>query len=264
VQWRAQLQAGANGSPRLYGTELSFRQENMSPKIQVLSALEPGQILVPANFNPSNQVYEPAHPNREGIFTTLEASSADEDRNRTKPLWKQGFQTLQWTASDPNGDQLVYQLWFRPGNREGDEGWLQVAKDVQDTYVSFDATALPDGVYRFKLAASDSPANEPESALTTERVSDPVVIDHTPPSLGEVRREGGRLRVVVRDTASPIREAVYSVDAAEWKPARAADGLLDGRSETLLIESAETAGLVLLRVTDAAHNVMTFDLTGKR
>ena len=82
-----------------------------------------------------------------------------------------------------------------------------------------------------------------------------------------MRREGVRLRVVVRDTASPIREAVYSVDAAEWKPARAADGLLDGRTETLVIEGGdpdEKAGLVLLRVTDAAHNVMTFDLTGKR
>src|SRR5262245_40242063 len=70
VQWRAELRAGNGASPRIYETELSYRQENLSPKIAALAALDPGQILVPSNFNPTNQVYEPAHPNREGIFTS--------------------------------------------------------------------------------------------------------------------------------------------------------------------------------------------------
>ncbi|HVR95719.1 MAG TPA: WD40 repeat domain-containing protein [Thermoanaerobaculia bacterium] len=265
IQWRAQLRSGQGGSPLLYGAELSYRQENMSPKIQVLSALDAGQILVPANFNPSNQVYEPAHPNREGIFTTLEPSSDDDDRSRTKPLWKKGFRTLRWTASDPNGDELDYELWFQPVLPTGDVGaggkWLAVAKDIGQDYYSFDATALPDGTYRFRLVASDRAANEPESALAAERVSDPVVIDHTTPVLVGVQRDGARLRATVRDAASPIREAVYSVDAAEWKPVRSTDGLLDGLTETLLIEPGTSGGLLLLRVTDASYNVVTFDLS---
>ena len=81
---------------------------------------------------------------------------------------------------------------------------------------------------------------------------------------------GAGLRVRVKDAASPIREAVYSLDATEWKPVLAADGLLDGRSETLSIapSSGETSGaaknpggLLLLRVTDAAFNVTTFNLS---
>ena len=44
-------------------------------------------------------------------------------------------------------------------------------------------------------------------------------------------------------------------------PVRAADGLLDGRTETLLITPGKPGDLGLLRVTDAAHNVVTFDLT---
>jgi hypothetical protein len=40
----------------------------------------------------------------------------------------------------------------------------------------------------------------------------------------------------------------------------AVDGLLDGRRETLWIEVPDGARLALLRVSDAAHNVIAFDL----
>ena len=273
VQWRAELRGGQGRSPRLWGAELSYRQENMKPRVDQLAALEPGQILVPANFNPSNQVYEPASPNREGIFTSL-GGPADEDGGRTKPLWRKGFRTLRWAASDPNEDQLVYDLAFRPSgdgsdsaSAADDASWLTVAEELKEDWYSFDATVLPDGIYRFRVRATDRLANEPETAQVAERISDPVVIDHAPPQLGNVKREqAGRVRVEVRDTASPLREAVYSVDAKEWKPVVAADGLLDGRSEALLIqpEAGEGDKLLLLRVTDAAFNVVTFNLTGRR
>ena len=262
VQWRAELRAGDDASPRIYETELSYRQENLRPKIEALAALDPGQILVPANFNPSNQVYEPAHPNREGIFTSLTPAADDEGGgSRTKILWKLGYQTLRWAATDPNGDDLVYDLSFRPAN-SGEGEWRKVVDDLEDDHYSFDALSLPDGIYRFRLRASDRPSNDPEAALVAEQVSDPVVIDHTPPALVKTEKDkDGTLRVTVRDAASPLREALYSVNAEDWKPVRAADGLLDGRTEVLLIPPGKAGDLELLRVTDAAHNVVTFDLT---
>lgn len=270
AQWRVELRRESGSSPRLYGVELSYRQENLKPKIDLLSALEPGQILVPANFNPSSQVYEPAHPNREGIFTSVGAPT-DED-GRTKVLWKQGFRTLRWGATDPNDDTLVYDLSFRPvadvdGDGDGMDDWMEVTEELKEPYYSFDSTVLPDGVYRFRLRASDRLANEPEDALVNERVSDPVVNDHTPPVLGDVKREGERLRVTVRDALSPLREVLYSLDAQEWKPAEAADGLIDAQSETVVIPVSgdkKKSGLALLRVTDASYNVITFNLTPDR
>jgi hypothetical protein len=262
VQWRAELRAADGVSPRLYGIELSYRQENLSPKIESLAALDPGQILVPANFNPQNQVFEPAHPSREGIFTTLEEADLHEE-GRLKPLWKKGYRSLRWNASDPNGDELVYELSFRPvdpGGAVGEGKWLPVARDLEQTYYSFDATVLPDGVYRFRLVASDRPSNEPGEAKTSERLSEPVVIDHALPALGDVAR-GRSLTVTVRDELSPLREAVWSADAGEWQPAEPEDGLLDGGTERLHLEVPEGASLVLLRVTDAAYNVVTFDLS---
>ncbi len=265
VQWKAELRAGDHSSPRIFETELSYRQDNLSPKIATFQVLDPGQILVPANFNPSNQTFEPSHPSKDGIFNRLTPAGDDDSGGRSKLLWKLGYQTLRWTATDPNGDDLVYDLSFRPasadGGKEGD--WLDVVKDLKDDHFSFDALSLPDGIYRFRLRASDLPSNDPDTVLVAERVSDPVVVDHTPPELVKVEkdRDGKTLRVTVRDALSPLQEAVASINAQEWKPVRAADGLLDGRTETLLIEPGKPGDLLLLRVTDAAHNVTTFDLS---
>jgi hypothetical protein len=259
LQWRAALTGGGRSSPRLYGIEISYRQENLRPKIKALEVLGPGEVLVPANFNPANQVFEPAHPNREGIFTTLKPSSGEEER-RQKTLWKQGYRSLRWVAEDPNGDDLVYTLDFR--RAAGDGGWLAVVKDLEDSFYSFDATVLPDGVYRFRLTASDGGANGGDG-LAAEQVSEPVVIDHTPPVLAAAERVGkGRLRLTVRDALSPLAEAVVSVDAGDWQPAKAVDGLVDGREEVLEVEVPAAARLLLLRLTDAAHNVVTVDLSG--
>lgn len=262
IQWRAELDSGGGASPRLYNVEISYRQENLRPRIDSLGVLEPGQILVPSNFNPSNQVYEPSHPTREGIFTDVGQPAAEDDSGRTKPLWKKGYRTLRWTAADPNQDGLVYDLSFRPTDSEGE--WLKVVEDLEESWFSFDATALPDGVYRFRLRASDRPSNDPESALLAERVSDPVVIDHTTPVLVKVDRSGGKLRATVRDSANPLREAMVSVDAQEWKPVPSADGLIDGQTETLVVEPGEPGGLLLLRIMDAAYNVVTFNLSEAR
>ncbi len=119
---------------------------------------------------------------------------------------------------------------------------------------------LPDGVYRFRLTASDAPAQSDAGALSAEKVSEPVVIDHTPPVLAGTQRTGAALEVEIHDRLNPLRDAVYSVDAASWESARVADGLLDGRREVLRLEVPEEARMLLLRVTDAAFNVITFDL----
>ena len=258
VQWRAEFAAGGQSSPRITETELSYRQENLAPKIARLSAMEPGQILVPANFNPGNQIYEPAHPARDGIFTTLTPSDEDGD-TRWKPLWKKGYRTLRWDASDPNGDKLKYAMEFKP---EGADGWLPMTKDLDEDHYGFDETVLPDGVYRFRLRASDSEANADGGSLEGEETSEPVVVDNTPPKLRGVRRSGSRLLIDLEDALSPMREAMMSVDGAEWLPAHAEDGLLDGRRETLVVNAPAGAHLLLARVTDAANNVVTFDLLG--
>ncbi len=270
LQWRATMSAGGGGapSPRIDGVEVSYRQENLRPRVASFEVLDPGEILVPAGFNPTLQVFEPAHPNREGIFTTLEASEGARE-GRTKTLWKKGYRSFRWSVEDPNEDELVYALHFRPddGGAGDPAAWMPVVEELKEDHYSFDATVLPDGRYRFRLTASDAAENPPGEGQAGERLSAPVVVDHSPPGLVEAEVVGSagdparRLRVVMEDAWNPVRSAEVSVDAGEWRPAPAADGLLDGRREALELEVPEGARLVLLRVTDAAFNVTTFDLS---
>lgn len=281
LQWRAQLSGGGSGSPRvsprIAAVELSYRQLNQRPKIEAFGALPPGQILVPQNFNPSNQVFEPVHPNREGLFTTLAPATEMDDSGRLKPLWKLGYRSLRWKATDPNGDPLRYALTFRPAGtgvgvdtgvdpNEGSDagkGWLKLADDLAEEYLSFDVGALPDGLYRFRLEATDADANDEGDGLSAEETSPALTVDHSPPVLSGAEPEGTRLLVTVEDAWSPVRDAQVSIDGGEWKPARAADGLLDGRREELVIEVPAGARYLLLRATDGAYNAATFDLSGK-
>ncbi len=269
AQWRARLAAADGRSPLIYGTELTYRQENLRPRIERLEVLQPGEILVPANFNPGNQAFEPASPRPDGVFTTLEEATGDGDL-RLKSLWKPGYRSLRWQAEDANGDELVYRLAVRPAGGAADEaepeaaaggGWLEMAADLDEDHYVFDARVLPDGVYRFRLEASDRPANPAGAALDAERLSEPVVVDHTPPALVAVERAGsGRLRVRVEDAWSPLTEAELSADAGDWRALRPEDGLLDGRGESFLVEAPEGARLLLLRLSDAAYNGVTYDL----
>ena len=258
VQWRAELETSGKVSPRLDAVHLSYRQDNVRPEISSLSVLEPGKILVPTTFNPAQQVYEPVSSSREGIFTTLTPSHASNE-GRTKTLWKKGYRTLSWEASDDNDDTLLYAVQFRT-DVEGSD-WLDVVKELDQAWYSFDAMALPDGVYRFRLRASDEDANLPGEGLSAERITEPVVVDHSPPRVQRIERERGAIRVWVVDDRSPLREAVYSVDAGAWKAAGVADELLDEEKEEILLEVSDDSGLVLLRLTDAAHNVVTQDLS---
>jgi len=263
LQWRAEVSPEAGQDARIRSVEISYRQQNSAPTIARFEAMDPGQVLVPTGFSPDDQIYEPAHPNREGIFTPLRPSS-NGNGGRLKTLWRQGFLTLRWQAEDPNEDELDYELGFCR-EAEADE-FLVIAEQIDETYYSFDATVLPDGVYKFRLRASDRPDNSAESTRFSEQVSEPVVVDHTPPRVLSVSATGsqGATTVEVHDGLNPIRSAEVSIDGGEWSAASTVDGLLDGRRETLELVLPPAPRLVLLRLTDAAFNAATYDVLKER
>jgi hypothetical protein len=257
-QWRADLVAADGREPVVTDVTISYVQENLAPRIKEFSAMGPGEIVVPANFNPGNQVFEPTSPTKGGMFTTLEPGGQASE-NRRKTLWKKGFQTLTWEATDPNEDELTFELLFR---RDGSEDrWLRMADELEESYYSFDSAALPDGTFRFLLRATDRTGGGADAGLVAEEISEPVIVDNSIPALISAKRSGQVISAEVSDALSPLRTARVSVDAGKWRSLVASDGLLDGRDERLEVAVPESAELLLLQVMDAAFNVVTFDLS---
>ena len=69
---------------------------------------------------------------------------------------------------------------------------------------------MADGRYEVKVVASDAAANPPGKGKTTSRVSDPVLVDNTPPVIGDVKSEAGRGADVTVDAKVVDRTSVVA------------------------------------------------------
>jgi hypothetical protein len=165
-----------------------------------------------------------------------------------------------WSAEDPNGDQLAYEVALR---QVGEPEFRVLVRDHRFPGYAMDTGTLPDGAYEVRVVASDAPSNAPGHALRSERVAGPFRVDHRPPEvldLGVTRGEGRKLLVTGRteDGASPIRTLEISWDGGAWRPLTPADGFLDSRAETfhaeIALEGEEMGSWVAVRAIDAAGN----------
>src|SRR6185295_2562002 len=95
---------------------------------------------------------------------------------------------ITWQAEDPDGDRLIYALYFRG---EDEREWKLMKAQIRENTYTIDGDALADGRYFFRVVASDREANPPASARESELISVPVLIDNTPPTLqlGSPRRQ---------------------------------------------------------------------------
>jgi len=166
---------------------------------------------------------------------------------------------VSWEAGDPNGDALSYTLEYQPA---GSERWLTIAEDVTDTSYTWETRRVPDGRYTLRLTATDASANPADMALRAARVSDPVLVDNTPPSPGEIGTSvDGRsltLSGTVTDALSPVRAVAYAVDSDDdYRPVLPEDLIYDSTRESwtaTLRDLARGPHVVTLRFEDARGN----------
>src|SRR6185437_4311552 len=168
-----------------------------------------------------------------------DTSSSGSTGTPTQTLTRAAVQqiTLTWQAEDPDGDKLVYNVYFRA---DDETQWKLLKGATHDNVLSFDADVLADGKYYFRVTASDSEANPPAWARDAQLVSAPVMIDNTPPVLkiGPVRYANGtaHIQFEAADAASALRRCEYALDAQSWIPVEAADGVIDSLHETFNLE----------------------------
>ncbi len=142
--------------------------------------------------------------------------------------------TITWDASDPNEDPLLYTLWYRAGSSGQ---WLLLKDELKPSNFPWDTRTVADGRYQVKVTASDAEANAPGEGKTASRVSDPVVVDNTPPVIGNIewKVEKGEVELSFKvvDQTSTVASAAFNADSGEhWQAVFPSDNIFDGPAES--------------------------------
>jgi hypothetical protein len=249
LQWKLRMSSAGDRTPQIRRVEAAYRNRNAAPVIDAFFAMGPSEVFARSAGGGAN-VFETTAPDEKGIFTSLDEAKAE---SPPRKLLRKAYRTLTWKVTDSDGDLVTSTLEFRP---LASERWIPLKSDVRDSFYSFDTSSLPDGEYVFRLTASDAESN-PGEEKKSSRESSPVRIDNTPPAIRLVGSEKSPLRFEVVDSASPVTEVEYSVNAREWVLLVPEDGLSDSPKESysITLKPEDRTGYLLVRATDAAHNV---------
>jgi hypothetical protein len=251
IQWRASLD-GAGAA--IENVSIAYLPQNNPPVIRSISVtMQPnsGAALKSAASAPSSAY---------SVTVTDTGESSTPAGTPTQTLSHGSASQIQitWQADDPDGDRLLYSLYFRG---EEEKEWKLLRANISENSLLLDGDVFADGRYYFRVTASDQPSNAASVARTDELVSSPVLIDNTPPvvSLSAPRRNNDHVEVDadVADQTSPLRRCEYSLDAGPWTPVEAADGVTDGPREQFHIAIDRLrAGehLLVVRAYDTANN----------
>jgi hypothetical protein len=171
---------------------------------------------------------------------------------------------FKWTATDPNEDDLTYNLYIR---KDGWTHWVLLEEGWDKREYDWDTTTTPSGMYQLKVVASDRKDNAPEDALTGERVSTPFAVTHTPPvvkvKVTEMDGEHALLEATATDALVRLTAASYAVNGKKWINVFPADGLFDSKAATFRFRAKVAKPgtyVVVLRVHDAAGNIGSGDV----
>jgi hypothetical protein len=168
-----------------------------------------------------------------------------------------GYIGARWLAADPNGDALVFKVEIKG---EGETEWKVLKERVAERYFTWDSTTFPDGEYRLRITASDSPSNPPAEALTAHMESDPFTIDNTPPKITALSASRSGTKLVVRwhaaDALNDISKAEYSLDGGDWTVAAPVTKLSDSPEldYELILDAAPGEHTIAVRVQDDYDN----------
>ena len=217
-----------------------------------LSSLSPVLHDVTIRYLAANQPPEIKSVRIEGYKTGVR--KADEEDGRE--MLNKGEEMATWEAEDPNGDTLLYSLFYR-GKEE--ENWKKMEEDIGENSYRWDTVAFPDGYYLLKVVATDKPDNPAEKALTFERISEPFLIDNTPPKVSEFRVVDKNTIVgVASDDTSRISRIEYSLDGEDWIHIFPEDDIFDSKNETFeftLSSLSSGEHTVVVKAIDSEGNV---------
>ncbi len=133
IQWRAELTGPGNTPPGLDDVTIAYLPQNSAPIVRAVlvtgtagtGSKPPGTDAQTIGRGPGQQI------------------------------------SVVWQGEDPDGDKLIYSLYFRG---EDESQWKSLRSNTPDSSFSMDSDALADGRYYFRVVASDRLSNTVETA----------------------------------------------------------------------------------------------------
>jgi hypothetical protein len=261
IQWKVEMAgvaAGAGSTPMLDSVTLAYLPQNSPPVVRSIN------VTTQAAQAGASKSSAAASVSSAAAYSVTVSDTADASPTSagtpTQTLARASAQqiVITWQADDPDGDRLLYNVYFRADDQIQ---WMPLRANLHDNSLTLDADVLADGKYYFRVVASDREANPPATAREAQLTSAPVLIDNTPPvvSIGAVRYSAGAAHIEweAADAASALRRCEYSLDAGEWVPMEAVDGVIDSPREKFALDLKGLAAgehLLVIRAADSANN----------
>jgi hypothetical protein len=266
LQWRAVLNSTGEVSPELLDVTTIYLQQNFAPEVSEITIGPPGQTY-------QKPILATGQLEILGMEETLSETQATNGTPPpagqpamsltaiARPFYRKGIQTVTWKASDPNDDELRFDVHYRA---EGESLWRVLRQGLRSPVIAWDTVAMPDGRYTLRIVASDAASNPVPAARTGERISRSFEVDNTPPRFANLRTQaatnGHRVTFDVEDDTSPVQSIEYSVNSGKWNLVFPVDGIADSKSESFdfLVEGyREGVFTLVVKVTDTLGNAVT-------
>jgi hypothetical protein len=198
--------SGAGGAtPVLDSITLAYLPQNSPPVVRSISVIS--QAALTSQSAKSGRVSSAAYSVTVSGDTADTSGATTSAGTPTQTLTRAASQqiTVSWQADDPDGDRLVYNLYFRA---EDETQWMLLRAGTHDTSMTFDADILADGKYYFRVVASDRESNPPASAREA----------HADQHAGDDRQHAARHR---HGRGALRRRAPRTWNGKRWTPFRA-------------------------------------------
>ena len=269
-QWRAVLSSTGETTPELFNVTAVYLQQNLPPEVSDITIHPPGksfqkpilttgQIEILGLDGALSDGTDAAngngnHAGPAALPLNLTAMS--------RPIYRKGIQTVTWKSTDPNHDELSFDVHYRA---EGETLWRVLREGLTSPVIAWDSVAMPDGRYTLKIIASDSPGNPADTARTGERASKSFEVDNTPPRVDGLAispsTNGHQVTFTARDDLSPVRSVEYAVNSGPWNVVFPVDGIADSTEEIFEFElkGYNDGGVYtfVVKLTDSLENTAT-------
>lgn len=251
AQFRLRLSSTRGGAtPVVETVDLHWAHRNLAPVWEGVDIMPPG-LVITRTAPPDDIGIERVPLETQKLIPALGYLGAE------KRSFRRGGQSFVFRVGDPNGDSLQFDIRIIPERGQP----ILLEKAWKERFFSFDTLPVPDGRYRLEVSASDVPSAPFNTALASPWRTAPFTVDHTPPTISELTAvtegSGLRIRFLVRDETSTLKEAAVSADGERWLQIVPEDRVFDQKEErfdVLVPREAVRGDRILVKVVDRHNN----------